>query len=50
MIILKLKKKKFIKTLGYENISSKAEIMEDQTSNISLLKIFDFFWPHKSWE
>jgi hypothetical protein len=39
MINLKLQKK-FIKTMGYENISSKVETMEDETSTISFLNIF----------
>jgi hypothetical protein len=28
------------KTLGYENISSKADTMEDEESSISFLKVF----------
>jgi len=37
MNIPKLKRQQYIKTLGYENISSKAE---DEESSISFLKIF----------
>jgi hypothetical protein len=33
-------KKQHIKTLGYENISSKADTMEDEESTIFFLKIF----------
>jgi hypothetical protein len=32
--------KKHIKTLRYENISSKADTMEDEVSSLSFLKIF----------
>jgi len=39
MNISKLKKQ-YIKTLRYENISSKADNMEDEESSISFLKIF----------
>jgi hypothetical protein len=39
MNISKLKKQ-YIKTLRYENISSKADTMEDGESSISFLKIF----------
>jgi len=39
MNISKLKKQ-HIKTLWYENISSKADTMEDEESSISFLKIF----------
>jgi hypothetical protein len=39
MINIKLKKTS-LKVLVYENISSKVENMEDETSSISFLKIF----------
>jgi hypothetical protein len=38
--IRKLKRQQYIKTLGYENISLKADTMEDDESIISFLKIF----------
>jgi hypothetical protein len=40
MNIPKLKIQQYIKTSGYENISSKADTMEDEGSSISYLKIF----------
>jgi hypothetical protein len=37
--ILKLQKQQYIKTLRYENISSKADTMEVEESSTSFLKI-----------
>jgi hypothetical protein len=40
MIILALKKKEYIKTLGYGNISSKDNTMENEETSISFVKKF----------
>jgi hypothetical protein len=38
--IPKFKRQQYIKILGYENISSKADIIENEGSSISFLEIF----------